>query len=418
MSQPHAGSRPAIPRVALLIKTQIGPGRDMLQGIARYVRESGPWELHLEPRMQQFVEGWEPTWLHTWKGDGIIARFETDSVLQAAKRLGVPAVDLLGSSREHVFPYVHPDDRAIGEMAARHLLERGFKQFGFVGRPGASWSDLRFEAFARTVAERGHQCSFLEVRDFRDLAEQWDAFIDRTARWIANLPKPLGLMVCYDQLGPPVMQACRHVGVAVPEDVAMIGADNDLPFCSICNPPLSTVNPNHEEVGYQAAAMLGRMMAGEAWPTQPLRIAPRGIVIRQSTEVAAIDDPIVSLALSMIREQACNGLRVREVAERVPVSGTVLQRRFRAVMGRSVHEEIVRVQLKKAQDLLRETDLPLKVVAEKTGFKHQEYMGAVFKSRLSVTPGQYRRRYQQPAGLHFDPGRSAIEPLPRASRAV
>ena len=130
--------------------------------------------------------------------------------------------------------------------------------------------------------------------------------------------------------------------------------------------------------------------------------AKRLWIVLNLTEISAIEDPVVSLALSMIREHACNGLRVREVAERVPVSGTVLQRRFRAVVGRSVHEEIVRVQLRKAQELLRETDLALRVVAEKAGFKHQEYMGAVFKSRLGVTPGQYRRKYQPMAGAAVD----------------
>jgi LacI family transcriptional regulator len=193
-----------------------------------------------------------------------------------------------------------------------------------------------------------------------------------------------------------VTQACRQAGVAVPEEVAIVGVDNDDPLCAICDPPLSSVCPNHEEVGYQAAALLHRMMCGEAAPAQPMMIAPRAVMARQSSEVSAIEDSVVSFALSMIRENACNGLQVRDVAEHVPVSRSVLQRRFRSVLGRSVHEEIVRVQLRKAQELLRETDLPLRVIAEKAGFNHQEYMGAVFKSRLSVTPGQYRRRYHPP----------------------
>src|SRR5262249_46520018 len=175
---------------------------------------------------------------------------------------------------------------------------------------------------------------------------------------------------------------------------AIVGVDNDEPICSICDPPLTSVDPNHEEVGYQAAALLDRMMQGEPAPKQPNYIMPRSIVVRQSSTVSAIEDSIVSGAMSMIREHACNGLQAREVAERAPVSGTVLQRRCGAVLGRSVPDDIVRVQLGKAQELLGDTDLALRTVAEKAGFKHQEYMGAVFKSRLGMTPGQYRRRNQ------------------------
>lgn len=393
---------PTPPRVALFVETQVGPGRDILRGIARYVRESGPWALHHEPRTQQFVEGWEPKWLNHWKGQGVIARFETQTVLEAVKRAGVPAVDVLGDARNRHFPLVHVDDGAIARMAAQHLIERGFKQFGFVARANEPWSDRRLDAFRKAVGEQGYPCNVLEVSDFEGLTEAWDKFIEETAEWISKQPKPLGLMLCTDRIGPPVTQACRQAGVAVPEELAVVGVDNDEPLCEICDPPLTSVCPNHMEVGYQAAALLDRMMAGEAAPEEPFLLVPRMVVVRQSSDISAIEDPIISFALSMIREQACSGLQVRDIAEHVPVSRSVLQRRFRAVLGRSVHDEIVRVQMRKAQELLRETDLPLRTVAEKAGFKHQEYMGAVFKSRISMTPGQYRRQFYAIQGITKD----------------
>lgn len=392
---------PSVPRVGLLVETQVGPGRDILRGVARYVREGGPWALHLEARNQMFVEGWEPKWLDGWQGHGIIARFETSSVVSAVRRAGVPAVDVLGDARERPFPLVHVNDAAIARAAAEHLLERGFTQFGFVARAHEPWSDKRQIAFTEAVAQRGFTCAVLQAGDFEELPEAWDRFINEAAQWIIAQPKPLGLMLCSDRIGPLVTQACRSAGVAVPEEVAIVGVDNDEPLCAICDPPLTSVDPNHEEVGYQAAALLDRMMAGEPWPTEPNLVAPRTVVVRQSSDVSAIDDPIVTYALSMIREHACGGLQVRDVAEHAPVSRSVLQRRFRAVLGRSVHDEIVRVQLRKAQELLRETELPLRTVAEKAGFNHQEYMGAVFKSRLGMTPGQYRKR-EQPAQAETD----------------
>jgi LacI family transcriptional regulator len=388
----RSNTPPSPPRVGLLVETRVGPGRDILRGVARYVRESGPWALHLEARNEMFQEGWEPKWLTGWKGQGVIARFETHSIFNAVKRAGVPAVDVLGDMKDRHFPLVHVDDAAIGRLAAELLLERGFRQFGFVARINERWSEKRQEAFTSAVQQNGCDCHVLQASDFEELPEAWDTFVDEAAKWIRQQPKPMGLMLCCDQIGPLMTQACRQAGIAVPEEVAMIGVDNDEPLCAICDPPLTSVCPNHEEVGYQAAALLDRMMSGEPWPKEPTLVPPRTIVVRHSSDVSAIEDPVVSSVLSIIRQHACSGLQVHEVAKHTPVSRSVLQRRFRAVLGRSVHDEIVRLQLRKAQELLRETDLPVHVVAAKSGFKHPEYMGSVFKAHVGMTPGQYRRK--------------------------
>jgi len=396
MSSDHRSSH-CVPRVALLVETQTGVGRDLLRGIARYARESGPWALRHEPRFQQFLEGWEPTWLDSWHGSGIIGRFETDSMIKAVRHAAAPAVDVLGVRDDRPFPQVIPDDVAIGQLAADHLLGRGFRHCAYIGWHHERWSEQRYSGFRETVVEAGCECLLFEERSFKNLSESWDPFILEVARWIQQQPKPLGLMLCYDQIGPPVTQACREAGVAVPEEVAIVGVDNDEPLCLICDPPLSSVCPNHEEVGYRAAALLHEMMLGGSRPKEPILIPPRGVVVRQSSNVSAIEDPVLSTALNMIREHACNGLQVRDVAQRVPVSLSVLQRRFQAVLGRSVHDEIARVQFDKAQELLRASDLPVRAVAEKTGFKHPEYLAAVFKTRLGMTPRQFRRRHQSSA---------------------
>src|ERR1043165_7584055 len=280
---------PSPPRVALLLETGTGPGRDMLRGISRYVRESGQWALHHEPRSSQFVEGWSPKWISGWEGDGIIGRFQTRSMIQAAKRTGLPVVDVLGAGSQRPFTLVQPDNDAVSRLAAEHLIGRGFRQFAFVGAPSHPWSNERWRAFVKTLAERGFSCDALPL-DFENLHESWDDFIEQSAEWIRKHPKPLGLMLCWDTIGPPVTQACREAGVAVPEEVAMVGVDNDETLCSICDPPLTSIDPNHEEVGYQAAAILDRMMAGETPPKEML-LPPRGVVVRQSSDVSAIEDP-------------------------------------------------------------------------------------------------------------------------------
>ncbi len=393
MPQSFGSTPPSPPRMALFLETSAGAGRDMLRGIARYVRESGPWALHHEPRMLQFKENWTPDWLNNWQGSGILGRFRSNSIIKAVKKVKVPVVDMLGASESPPFPLVEPDNQAVARLAAEHLIGRGFHQFGYLGPTNVPWSLQRWKAFERTLNERGYTCDALPL-EFENLQESWDEFIEQTARWIRNHAKPFGLMICWDTIGPPVTQACREAGVAVPEEVAIVGVDNDETLCSICDPPLTSVCPNHEQVGYQGAALLDRMMHGEAPPKDRMQLQPRMIVVRQSTDVSAIEDPAISQALRMIREHACNGLQVREVAAHVPISRSVLQRRFQAIVGRSVHDEIIRVQLRKAEELLRETDLSIGSVAEKAGFNHQEYMGAVFKNRTGMTPREYRRRFQ------------------------
>jgi LacI family transcriptional regulator len=288
------------------------------------------------------------------------------------------------------------DDAAIARLAAQHLLERGFRQFGFVTRLNQSWADRRLAIFREEIGHHGHSSRVLAAGNQDELPEKWDQFIDEAAHWIHALPKPLGLMLCYDRLGPAITQACRRAGVRVPEEVAIVSVDNEEVLCAMCDPPLTSVAAGDEQVGYQAAAILHQMMRGEPAPTEPTRVPPRSVVVRQSSEIAAIEDPVVSAALSLIRERSCAGLQVKDVVEHMPLSHSVLQKRFRAALGRSVHDEIVRVQLAKAQELLKDTDLPIRTIAERAGFKHQEYMGAVFRARLNTTPRQFRRRHQNP----------------------
>jgi LacI family transcriptional regulator len=187
-----------------------------------------------------------------------------------------------------------------------------------------------------------------------------------------------------------ITQACRRVGLAVPEEVAIIGVDNDQPICAICDPPRTRINANHEEVGYQAGALLDQLMRGQKPPKQSILLSPGSVIVRGSTAGSAIEDSVVSTALRLIREHACAGLQVQELCKHVSISRSVLQRRFLDIMGHSLHEEILQTKLRKAQELLRETDLPLKVIADKAGFNHVEYLGAVFKTRLGTTPARYR----------------------------
>jgi LacI family transcriptional regulator len=198
-------------------------------------------------------------------------------------------------------------------------------------------------------------------------------------------------MACNDPRGQKVLEACRRSGVRVPEQVAVIGVDNDEPICAIADPPLSSVVPDHERVGYAAAALLDRVRAGEVGTGAAVFIPPVGVVTRQSSDVLALADREVAEAIGFIREHACLGLGVDEVCHKLALSRSTLQRRFRRLLGHTIHDEIIRARLQRAQELLAETDMPIAQVAIRCGFGHQEYLGAVFRARTGQTPAGYRR---------------------------
>jgi LacI family transcriptional regulator len=380
------------PHVALIVETSLASGRAILRGVARYVRRHGPWALFYQPRS---LEEAVPKWLRQWRGDGIIVRVQNRKIAEAVLAAGLPAVDVLGVVPGLPLPLVHVDDAQVARLAAAHLLERGFQHFGFFGIEGENWSHNREQAFVEAVLREGGSAQVYNLPRGVETFGSWEAVEDDLAAWITRLPKPAGLMVCSDQRGPLLLEACRRAGVAVPDELTIIGVDNDEPLCEVCNPPLSSVVPNHEQVGYEAAALLERLMAGQAPPEKPVLVAPAGVVTRLSSDTLAIEDRQVAAALRLIREHACEGLKVNALARQVGLSRTVLQRRFRAVLRKSVHQLIIEARLKRAQDLIVNTDLPMIEIAERCGFKHVEYLCAVFKQRLGMPPRQLRRPQSQ-----------------------
>jgi LacI family transcriptional regulator len=371
-------------QVALLIETSNAYARGLLQGVVHYIREHQPWSFHL---MEQGRGDDPPEWLKRWSGDGIIARIETPRIARAVVQAGVPAVDVSAARLVPELPWVETDDEQIARLAAEHLLERGFKHFGFCGDARFNWSVWREKHFCARVAAAG-----LAVHRYEPAGEAGDVAAQATdlRRWLRELPKPVGVMACYDIRGQQVLDACRSAGLAVPGEVAVVGVDNDELLCDLASPPLSSVIPNAHRTGYEAAALLDRMMAGKRVPPVARLIAPLGVAARQSTDVLAVDDREVARAVQFIREHACDGINVGDVLRAVPLSRRVLEQRFQRMLGRTPREEILQVRLARVKQLLGETDLPLYLIAERTGFEHVEYLSVVFKRETALTPSAFR----------------------------
>lgn len=375
-------------QVALLIETSNAYARGLLQGIVHYIREHKPWSFHL---MEQGRGDDPPAWLENWKGDGIIARIETPRIARAVVRAGLPTVDVSAARLVPELPWVETDDEQIARLAAEHLLERGFKHFGYCGDSRFNWSVWRENHFRSRLAA-AQQTLHVYRPDVAasDLAAQ----VGDIRRWLQELPKPIGIMACYDIRGQQLLDACRSAGVAVPGEVAVIGVDNDALLCDLASPPMSSVIPNTHRTGYEAAALLDRLMAGKRVAPVPHLIAPLGVAARQSTDVLAVDDRDVARAVQFIREHACEGINVSDLLRAVPLSRRVLEQRFQRLLGRTPREEILHVRLNRVQQLLVETDLPLYLIAERTGFEHVEYLSVVFKRETGKTTSAFRAATQ------------------------
>lgn len=377
-------------KVALLIETSNAYARGVLQGVVHYIREHSPWSFYIPEQGRGDVP---PGWLAHWQGDGIIARIENQEIACAVATSGLPAVDVSAARMLPLLPWVETDDADISRLAAEHLLDRGFKHFGYCGDARFNWSNWRAEHFAKYIREADYECH--QYRPSIPLQSPLEEQVSEIAGWLRKLPKPVAVMACYDIRGQQVLDACRNAGLAVPDEVAVIGVDNDALLCDLSSPPLSSVIPNTQRTGYEAAALLDQMMSGELVEPKAHFISPLGVATRQSTDTLAIEDRDIARAVRFIREHAFEQINIESVLKVVPLSRRLFESRFKKLLGHTPHEEIIRVRMNRVKEMLTETELSLADIAERTGFEHVEYLSAAFKKREGLPPNRYRAKNQK-----------------------
>ncbi len=378
-------THPKRKRIALVVETSLGSGREILRGIGRYAREAGDWEIYHTPRG---LEDEVPDWVASWEGDGIIARIQHGRMVEKLKKGDFAVVDVLGVPL-HDFPLVHVDDAKISALVARHFLERDFRHFGFYGIEGENWSERREEGFRRAVEGARSFARFSGQRGLSD-GDGGGGHFAGLQRWLSDLPKPVAVMVCSDQRGLILLEACRAAGINVPGEVAVVGVDNDVALCEVGSPTLSSVRGGHFRVGFEAAALLDRLIAGEPAPESPMRVPPNEIVVRGSSDGRSIQDPAVREAVRFLRERYAEPITNDDVVRAAGLSRTRLQIRFREEVGMSLREYLTERRLVRAEELIRGTGLTFADIAERCGFRHHEYLGYVLKRERGLTPRQMR----------------------------
>lgn len=376
-------------RVALVIDLSypLRHHHGVFAGTQLYAREHPNWECVVQPFIGR---------LSRRRGvasyDGIIAR-ATPELAHNAARARIPLVNIWSNTSAEMMPSVLPDFAACGQMAAEHLLNRGFRQFAFHGFSRHQGSSLVWDGFVEALRKANCVATKLNVPPNCDEnPRSWNKYAADLAQWLAAWRPPLAVLVIQDILGRYLANACAHARLRIPEDVSLISLGNEPLICQHPEPSLSSFDLNHERVGYEAAAMLDRLMDGMPAPQSPKLIEPAELAVRRSTDAYVMENPTVVAALRYISDHSHTDIRVESVADYVHTTVRSLERHFRATMGRTMSEEITRLRLERAKRLLKESDELIKNVAYQCGFRNVKHFHKMFHAAEGTTPNEFRHR--------------------------
>jgi LacI family transcriptional regulator len=380
-------------RVAISLDLNWGYKRhlEVYAGCQKYADEAG-WHCSINPAADRMLKPHSVGGLY----DGVIAR-ATSQLADAARQAGVPLVNVWVNSPTQGVPSVLADFEKSGVMAAEHLLARGFRKFGYLGFLRDIDSQRQLNGFRSVVRKEGFPCSVHRVnRNCGDgAASGWQDFVEGLEKWVDGWELPMGIFVAQDIFCRFLIDVCRAKGLHVSQDVAIVGTHNESEICSAPSPSLTSIDLGFGQVGYRAAAMLDRLMAGKSAPSKPELVPPAELVPRQSTDVYATHDPMVARALRFIAENGHQRIQVKHVASAVATTRRTLERRFKEAMGGSIAGEITRLRLQRAKRRMVETDASMKDVAIEAGFRTADHFGKVFTRVEGISPSQYREEHQK-----------------------
>lgn len=375
--------------VAVIVETSNTYARGILRGIHDYVRLNPGWTIYLTEHGRHEID---ESFAGNWIFDGVIARIETDLMARIITGMNVPTVDVSAARMIPGIPWVETDDESIAKLAINHLRDCGLQNFAFFGDPFYNWSLWRQQNFEQIlqVPPEILQSRIFNLPVRKEPRVRWWTQRERIRDWLISLPKPIGIFACFDGCGHQLLEICRYYNFMVPEDIAVVGVDNDELLCELATPTMSSVIPNAELTGMEAAKLLDRMMNGEVCSTNKHSIEPLGVFKRVSTDVLTVADPHIAEAIGFIRKNAHRNIRVEDVLENVPLSRRVFEARFRQALNRTPHQEILRVRVNAVRELLLETNLSIFEISEKMDIQHPEYLNVFFKKETGMTPKEYR----------------------------
>lgn len=382
-------------RVAIIYPAAVPWMARCLDGIRRYARENGGWHLFSSPpAMASAGESvLDLRAMRGWKGDAIIAVTHEVGELRHARKMKIPVINLAGGiAKSHGVPRVMVDHHAAGRMAADHLLETGLRHLAYVGWDHLWYSEQRRSGFAGRAAESGVACHVLQSPAIAEASMDWARRISGLAGWLASLPRPAGVFAVHDYRAQVVIEACQEAKLRVPDDIAVVGMDNDETICEHSVPTLTSVSRNSTRVGWEAAALIDRMMRGGEPPDEDLLVPPKGVVARQSTDMLYAGDPVIQRAFGYMRAHLGTSFNIHAMAEHAGVSKRTLETRFRGSLASSPHAYLTRLRVRRAQELMRlSPKRTLGQIAEACGFGSAPTFYSAFERITGESPGRFRK---------------------------
>jgi len=384
----------SVKRVALLLESDMAFDRGIARGIGDYIRSHSGWVILMDPMYQVDYQN-----LQHWQPDGIITSIHIPQINEVAKIKDIPIVGF-GSYSEQLdghldFPIITSDQQAIGRVAAQHFINNGLRNFAFCGGIEKTlWCAQRRDGFIDELARHDLSCHVYQP-DF-DAEPSLPEASRSLGKWLNTLPQPVGILAFFDGWARWILDACVAEGINAPQEVSVLGVDNDRWLCELSQPRLSSIDVNVRNAGYTAAERLHQLMQGDKGGERLTFISPSGVEERDSTSYISFDDPVVSFALRYIKEHACDPITTADVLEISGMSNSTAYRKFMKAIGRSIHAEIQRHQMDRVQELLTTTNLNVSSIAKQAGFDNVRYLTQVFKENTGQTPTEFRRSQSTP----------------------
>jgi len=375
-------------RIGLVMEHTLAFYREILRGVNHFATQRPQWVFTPIASNVRALRLVQPLRCH-----GYIAHIFHPALASALQNLRRPVINVSGVLPDLPFPRVVADHAEVGRQAARHLLERGLRQLAFVGYRRHHFATERERGFREIAAAAG-----VPVATFHQPSQRWEdpsgvwRWNEPLLTWLRQLPKPVGVLASHDTQGAQIAEYCHQLNLVVPDQVAVVGVDDDDLLCELARPSLSSVHLPAERIGYEAARLLDQWLGGNRPSERALVLPPTGVIVRQSSNLQAVPDADVATAVRFIHDHAHEPLRVADVLRVVEMARRALERRFRKWLKRSILEEIRRAHVNRAQQLLITTDLPMSQVAVRCGLQTSRHLSIAFRHVVGMTPTMFRRQ--------------------------
>jgi LacI family transcriptional regulator len=381
-------------KIILLIDISEEYGQNLLKGISKYSKEHGPWIFCKMPLFYRETLGMEGivNFAKEWEADGIIGQLYNDQDIKKVLDAGIYLIAEDFKERFSDIANITGGYYEAGEMGAEYFLKKGFKNFAFYGFKNIVWSRERAEGFENHLNTQGFEVHHFD-QDKAPTRELWYYKPSALSQWLQSLPKPVAIMACDDERGQHITEACKHTNIQIPEEIAVLGVDNDVLTCNLSDPPLSSINLDIQKGGYEAARLMDKMIQKKEQLNENIIVGPTQVITRQSTDIASTNDKYIAKALKFIHQNIDSSINVADVIKQVPLSRRGLEKRFKDTTGIGVYKYIYNLQIQKFAERLLETDKSIFEIALESGFSNSKNISRQFKQVKGCTPIEYRAKH-------------------------